>query len=174
MTARKLQLAHIFLLICWFSASVALWPSLPDSIPTHFGGSGAADAWAGKSLFSWFGLPIVGLVLALMMLGLSRAQVGGSMDMWNIPEKDRFRRLEPEQRATLMERLKRIPLACGLLTTVLLASVHLGVYQVATGRSEGLPWYCMVAIGLSIVLILIVALLETQRFGAEVRRMSGA
>jgi hypothetical protein len=174
MTTRNLQLANIFLLTCWFGAAVALWPSLPDSIPMHFGGSGAADAWAEKSLFSWFGLPFMGLVLALMMLGLSRMRVGGSMDMWNVPEKERFLQLGPEQRATLMERLKRIPLTCGLLTTVLLASVHLGIYQVATGRSEGLPWYCMAVIGLSIVLILAIALLETQRFGAEVRRMSGA
>ncbi|HLV26418.1 MAG TPA: DUF1648 domain-containing protein [Gemmatimonadales bacterium] len=170
MTARSLQYLQVFLLFCWMGASILLWPSLPEKLPVHFGASGAPDAWADRSLFSWFGLPMIGLAMVLLMYALSRIRVGGSLDLWNIPEKDRFLRLTPDQQAPLVERLRRVPLLCGVLTTVMFMALHVGVYQAATGRSSGLPWYSMVVIGVSIVGILAMSIRATQKFGEEVRR----
>lgn len=53
------------------AVAVALWPDLPAQIPTHLDASGQPDAWADsgspRALAAWFGLPLLGLVLAAGM-----------------------------------------------------------------------------------------------------------
>jgi uncharacterized membrane protein len=46
-----------------FLAGAALYPSLPATIPTHWGPSGAPDAWSTKSFASVFAEPLMALGL---------------------------------------------------------------------------------------------------------------
>src|SRR5690606_40771282 len=117
MTARSLQYLQVFLLFCWMGASILLWPSLPEKLPVHFGASGAPDAWADRSLFSWFGLPMIGLAMGLLMYALPRIRAGGSLDRWHIPEKDLLLRLTPDQHAPLVVRLRPAPVRCSAPTS---------------------------------------------------------
>ncbi|MCX7521830.1 DUF1648 domain-containing protein [Microbacterium sp. STN6] len=50
---------------------VALYPSLPDSIATHFNGSGVADTYSPKSFFSVFGVLLVGFGLVVLLFALA-------------------------------------------------------------------------------------------------------
>lgn len=45
------------------------YEELPESIPTHFGGSGKADAWGAKSSI-WL-LPVIGAVIYFTLTGLN-------------------------------------------------------------------------------------------------------
>jgi hypothetical protein len=48
---------------------IKLWPQLPDRFPTHFGVTGAPDAWGGRE--SLLPLLIIGLFLYALLTGLS-------------------------------------------------------------------------------------------------------
>lgn len=53
----------LVLIAVMFAAGAVLYPSLPAVIPTHWGPSGAADAWSHKSFLSVFLMPLVSLAL---------------------------------------------------------------------------------------------------------------
>ncbi len=50
---------------------VALYPGLPASIPVHFDIAGHADRWAAKSVWSVFGLLIIGAAVVVLLTALS-------------------------------------------------------------------------------------------------------
>lgn len=57
----------LVLIAVMFVAGAVLYPSLPEIIPTHWGPSGAADAWSHKSFLSVFAMPLVAVgVYALL------------------------------------------------------------------------------------------------------------
>lgn len=53
------------------AVNVALYPTLPNRIPVHFDVSGAPDAWAAKSVWSVFGILIVGVAVVVLLNGLT-------------------------------------------------------------------------------------------------------
>jgi len=53
------------------AVDVAAYPTLPNPIPVHFTLSGAADGWATKSVWSVFGLLIIGAFVAVLLAALS-------------------------------------------------------------------------------------------------------
>ena len=64
----------IVLLLIPFAYAIYLYPSLPESIPTHFNFKGEADAWGGRdSIFLAPGiLGVVGFFLYLLMSNLKK------------------------------------------------------------------------------------------------------
>ena len=62
-------IGSLFLIVVAALASLAVYPSLPDIIVTHWNGAMEADAWAAKSLIYVFIMPIIALVMLLIMLG---------------------------------------------------------------------------------------------------------
>lgn len=62
----------LLLIAVMFVAGAVLYPSLPQVIPTHWGPSGAADAWSQKSFLSVFAVPLmaVGVYLLLWIVPL--------------------------------------------------------------------------------------------------------
>ena len=61
---RNLLLVVVFILVP-FGYAYYIYPSLPDTIPTHFNASGEADAWGSKD--SIFMLPIIMGVVSLLV-----------------------------------------------------------------------------------------------------------
>ncbi len=53
------------------AVDVALYPSLPDPIPVHYDFAGHADGWAAKSVWSVFGLLIIGAAIVVLLTALS-------------------------------------------------------------------------------------------------------
>jgi hypothetical protein len=118
------------------------YEELPARMPTHFGFSGAPDAWREKSLATVMLMPAMVLVLGIGLggtvwlvahakRGLRRADRGASL-----AAQMRFR--------TAMTRF-----LCGvsLLTTVMLTVMSFSIVDVALGRSTGLGWLPMALTG---------------------------
>jgi hypothetical protein len=59
--------------------------------------------------------------------------------MWNVPEKDKFLRLPPEDRRPIMASLEAYVAWVSVATTILFMGVQVGTYLAATGRTAGLP-----------------------------------
>jgi uncharacterized membrane protein len=53
-----------------FIAGAVLYPSLPSPIPTHWGISGAPDAYSTKSFMSVFFMPLVALGIYALLIGV--------------------------------------------------------------------------------------------------------
>ena len=84
-----------FVLIWVLAEGLSIWHRLPDRIPTHFGIRGEPDGWGAKSIFSVFGLPLIGGgTLALMYV---LASLRTNLRYWNLPRKDLILRLPPHQ-----------------------------------------------------------------------------
>ena len=91
-------------LVAW---AAWLWPDVPARVPVHFGLDGTPDRWADRSVWSWFGLPLVGLAMAggidaLVQWALRRPGAPGL----NVPNKEAILALPPERRAPVMARVE--------------------------------------------------------------------
>jgi uncharacterized membrane protein len=62
----------LFIIAAMFVAAVIVYPSMPAVFPTHWGLSGAADAWSHKSLVSVFVQPLIALGLYGLLVFLPR------------------------------------------------------------------------------------------------------
>lgn len=58
----------LLLIAVMFIAGAVLYPSLPAVIPTHWGPSGAPDAFSAKSFLSVFGQPLISIALYVLFL----------------------------------------------------------------------------------------------------------
>ena len=67
----QLELLSLVLLFFAFYMAVTAYPTLPDTIPTHFGAGGKPDDWGGKG--GIFLSPGVGLGVFLLMTGITVA-----------------------------------------------------------------------------------------------------
>jgi uncharacterized membrane protein len=53
------------------AVDVALYPTLPDPIPVHFNAAGDVDGWAAKSVWSVFGILMIGAAIVVLFSVLS-------------------------------------------------------------------------------------------------------
>lgn len=53
------------------AVTVALYPTLPDPIPVHFTVAGSPDSWAARSIWSVFGILIVGAAVVVLLNALA-------------------------------------------------------------------------------------------------------
>ena len=67
---RSIEVLGLLLLIGFWIFTVNFYPSLPEIIPTHFGGGGEPDGFGSKATI--LGLPIVSTVLYVMLSIFSR------------------------------------------------------------------------------------------------------
>jgi uncharacterized membrane protein len=58
----------LVIIAAMFVAGAVLYPSMPSPIPTHWGPSGAADAWSAKSFGSVFFEPLIALGLYALLI----------------------------------------------------------------------------------------------------------
>jgi uncharacterized membrane protein len=170
MTTRTVHIIHILLLSAFFAGTALSWRALPERIPTHFTGTGVPTTWSRSGLVAWFALPILATVLALFLHGLA-VLARRSLSLWNFPNKDKLLRLSPDARRSVLERLERINAVGGILATILFISIQVGIYQTATGRTDGLPWYSHAVIIGAIVLMTGGAIVEAVRIGGVVERL---
>jgi uncharacterized membrane protein len=140
MTARSVNLLHAGLLVAFWAACVLVWPQLPERVPHHFGIGGQPTSWARTSVFSWFGLPAMAVVMWGFVYGMTRLGETNP-SLWNIPHKERFLRLSPEQRGPVLAELHAVVAWVALCVTVMFAAIQVAVYDTATERVSGFAWY---------------------------------
>lgn len=132
--------------------AVVAWFTLPPKIPTHFGATGKADAWATTSIVFWFSLVAISAGLSVMIYFLTSPTAKST---WNIGEKERFLKLTPEQQAPVIELMRIFGAASALCVNAVFVTLHLGMYLAANGHTKGLPWWTNIVIfGAPICLVL--------------------
>ncbi|MBL7827468.1 MAG: DUF1648 domain-containing protein [Saprospiraceae bacterium] len=67
---RMMDVSALFFAGLSLLLAIAYFPGLPDQIPTHFNASGVADDYGSK--FTIFIIPLIGLVMTVGMIVLSR------------------------------------------------------------------------------------------------------
>jgi uncharacterized membrane protein len=83
LTYTKLQIALEILaalaLIATFVTVAVLWNSAPERLPTHFGASGAPDAWGGRG-------GVLALVIIAALLYALFTVITALPRIWNVPQ----------------------------------------------------------------------------------------
>lgn len=166
MSIQRLRLLNAVLLLALFAGSAWAYPRLPGRIPMHFGFSGQPDAWASRSIFSWFLLPIITAALALGLNAIA-ASTAAHPELWNVPDKRRFLAMGAAARAPIVVKLREFVAFVGVVVTALMVVIQLAVYRAATGTAPGLPVWAMAAVGVVLLVISIAAM----RLNAAVGRM---
>ena len=140
-----LELALIALIALGLVALIVplalVWPTLPTSVPSHFGLSGRPDASSGKG--SLLALPIIAVLFTVFALALLPFP-----HIFNYPVQI------TAANASQMYRFGRgALLAVALLLVGSFAYLSARTVQVAQGHAAGLPgWFTVAAIGLVVAL----------------------
>ena len=71
MKNKKLVYLTYFVTLAPALVGLILWNQLPERMPIHFGVSGQADGWSGKTM-AVFGLPVLMALFQTLMLGLTK------------------------------------------------------------------------------------------------------
>jgi hypothetical protein len=168
MTTQRYRLLNAILILVLFAGSAWAYPHLPERIPVHFGFSGQPDRWESRSITSWFLLPAITAVLALLMHGITLFSVSNP-ELWNLPDKRRFLALPRAEQAPIIARMQRFIALVAVVATLLLGAIQAGIYRAATGDSQGLPAWVLGWIVASLLVIGIAAYRLNREVGQMVR-----
>ncbi|MEO6115099.1 MAG: DUF5808 domain-containing protein [Pseudolysinimonas sp.] len=131
------------------SIDVALYPTLPDPIATHYGISGAPDAFAPKSIWSVFAVLIIGAAVVALLVGLSFVAARYSMR----PQPD-----DSAKQATLRIQAQRHILTSLLSELAFVLALGLSAIEVGQRLLPGVQWViAATSIGLVVLVVLVVA-----------------
>lgn len=152
----------------WFA--VYLWPHLPERIPRHFGASGEVDAWADRSLGSWFALPAIA-VFTVVILELSAWLVQRRPQFINMPSKQHFMALPPEEQAPIAREIGLFVQGLSTMMLLLFAAIQWATYQAARGVStRGLMQFVLIATLVMGPILAVVMIARTSSQVAAARR----
>jgi uncharacterized membrane protein len=164
-TIRRL---HLALLGLYAFMVTATYPLLPERYPIHYGPSGRADAWADKSPWPWYLLLVIAVAVFGMMTFISTVSVRYP-HLWNIPEKQTFLKLSPEQRAPIEAKLRDMLDLVGIFVTLLFITLQGMMLWTALRQVEEFPQsFHLVILGFSFG-ITALAITQTLKVGKAVR-----
>ncbi len=123
--------------------------TLPESIPTHFGPSGAPDDFGGK--WTIWTMPLIAFLLTVMLTLLTR-----------YPHTFNYLTIITEENAEYQYRLARMLMHwLTIFVNLLFFLIQHSTIQVAFGKSEGLDMYTMLFAMAGNLVILIVYLVKS-------------
>ncbi len=138
----ELELISLFLLVLTFYLALSNYPTLPDTIPTHFDAGGKPDAWGGKSaVFIWPALSAF-IYFLLTSVSIWFAIIKDPRKLMNLPRRWKAA-LSDEQTEELRIFMNR---CLFLLKLVIQGLAAYGTYitlEIARERASGLgtPWF---------------------------------
>jgi len=135
--------------------AVLTYAHLPERFPAHWNLAGEVDRWANKSWAEWLLLPIIGTILALLMLWLAVKLPKIPASLINVPDKERFMELRAEQRAPVIALLMQMLLLLTALQTVIFVGIHWAMYKTALGESPSIAWAAMGVLGVVYFAVLV-------------------
>jgi len=137
---KRLLLLLATLVVVWtFAQGMRIYEDLPQRMPVHFGAAGRPDGWAGKNVFSVYGLLIVGAALLLVLALVSRL----SARWCNFPGKERVLRLPPSQQAYVIAPMQEILVWIGAATAIAFTFAARQTWEIALGQRGELTWWLM-------------------------------
>lgn len=160
---RFILLFTIALLLTWITLAIVAFGQLPERIPMHFGPSGEADSYSDKSVLSWFGLPLVGVITTLMLLGLARA-THRHPTIFNMPAKEQLLDLPVEAQQPFLEQVAIFMSLMATSIVLLFSAIHYDSWRVALGQQQGLSAVTLGAMALSLGGVLFAMPLWMVRF----------
>jgi hypothetical protein len=146
----------VFIVLSWLVVALTwtmllyVYPSLPSTIPTHFGFSGLADAASAKSVGNVFLPALLQLILVSLTWWLSHypqyshLPTGLMMNLLTEPTKGLVKRL-----------LSHLLVMTGLVASLIMAYISLGIIRVSLGLTDRLNNFAV--LGLVGLLLLIIA-----------------
>jgi uncharacterized membrane protein len=135
---RFIVIFTVALLLTWITLAIVAFGQLPDRIPMHFGPSGEADSYADKSVLSWFGLPLVGVITTLMLLGLAHA-THRHPTIFNMPAKEQLLDLPTEAQQPFLEEIAIFMSLMATSVVLLFAAIQYDSWRVASASSKDCP-----------------------------------
>ena len=117
---------------------------LPETVPTHFGAGGAADAWSTRTSAVTFLTIVSGGLVALFAL-LAWATPKMPWDWMNVPGKERWAELGRQDE--VRRRLRSDILWLGTATALLNVAITLSVVDAARSGTDRLPTWFFLALG---------------------------
>lgn len=152
--------AHVTL---WIVAMTTLG-SLEGPYPTKFDLSGQPTQYAEGG--AWV-LPAVGLFvlfMAVFVVSVTRRLAVSRPGVVNVPLKRLFVTLTPEDRLVAVEPMSEMLYAIAFFTNLLLASIALDAWDIATGVGHSMPsWKLVAALGGLAVLIAVFTIRTRRR-----------
>jgi len=163
-TSPVLPLVTVLVGVCCGLFAVAYaalhFAEMPVRVPTHFGPSGAPDAWRPKGFFT---------VMLPSMLTLVMGAGMGGLGFLTARAKRAVRypaaAVSAEAQARFRLAMTRYICAMSLLVTGLLTSLSVGAVQVGLGRATGLPSAMWVFTGLLLLFAVAGTLYIAIRYG---------
>lgn len=132
------RISSIVFLIALVVGSLLAYPSLPERIPTHFDFAGRPDGWSDKGIFSWFLLPILGILMQLLNVGCIWIMRRNSIRI-NMPDKKLFDELPPEGKQQLVELTETFLYLVFASIQFLFLALLWGAYEIAHGAERVPP-----------------------------------
>ncbi len=90
---KRSAVAYSVLICISVIQTIYYYPRLPDTVASHFDGSGSPDAWCGKAVFAGFGIGTA-VFIAFLLLGVQFLSVFLIANMpasvINLPNKDHW------------------------------------------------------------------------------------
>jgi len=165
------HLTLVFAVVCsllGLAYAAAAYPSLPAQIPTHFGFSGAPDAWNPKSPGTVLLLPILGVIQAFG-LGLVCVLVSHAKRALRLGDGG------ASLRAQLAFRRAVTRFVCGVTWIVSVMFLLVTVFSIRTaqGTSAGIPIAVLALAGLMILVSLGSIVVLGLRYGQGGARLEG-
>lgn len=148
--------------------TLAHYDALPDRVPTHFGPSGAPDAWSPKGFASVMIMPIMSLLMGVVLGGAAlltaRAKRAVRLDDGgrSLAAQNRFRSAMTNFLATI-----------GLLAIAMLTTISISSVDVALGRRAGIPGWTLLLAGALVLYATIGAVWLAVRYGQGGSRLEG-
>jgi uncharacterized membrane protein len=153
---------NIVLMLLMIGGSLAVWDSLPERMPLHFGIDGRPDSWGAKSILSWFMLPGIATGLTFLMYGIA-AMIIRRPDFINMPDQKKFLDLPAASKKNVLSALQVLLYWVGVMLNVIFVLVQFGSYRAAIGKP--MPGLILTAVLIGIVtspMLAVVALLRMQ------------
>lgn len=168
-TARRfIALLNIALMLGWIVWAIAVFDRLPDTIPMHFGPSGAADSFATRSIGSWFALPAIGIGTTVLLLILARA-AERRPELYSVPSKELLLSLPSKQQQPFFAQITTLLLLLSTSVLLVFIAIHYDSWRVAIGAQQGLSAVSWAALGLCLGSSLLLMPIWLVRFQRDVR-----
>ncbi len=162
-----LHLTNAVLLLGLFVWSTAVWPSLPAEIPAHFGPDGQPTRWEERSLWRWFTMPIVALLLTTMNYGFA-----GAVRRWprmvNLPDKERFLRLPEREREPVLALLRQMMYGISVPLLLVFGLIQYGTWRAALGEPS--VGYMVASIVIAVLVTPLIAIAWLPRIQSAINR----
>ncbi len=163
---RPLRFVSWGVLLATIAFAVGVYGDLPSRIPMHLGLRGEPGNFQPRSVWSWFLLPAIALLVQIMLTVIAE-MIPRRPHLFNFPEKKRFLALPKERQAPVVREMVLMLDATAIGVQGLMLLVTLQLWEAANGiRST----FGFLAVPVSALLLTPAILLLTRRVSAAVER----